>query len=162
MKDSLPSTDQPVDDIFRKVEHIGIAVQSLEEADAIYMSMLGTPRYKTEEVESEGVRTAFYQVGETKIELLEPTHDDSPIARFLNKRGPGVHHVAFEVGDIKAAMKRLRHAGFVLTHDEPTRGADNKLVSFIHPKSTGGTLIELCQDMGETTKLAHDPMAKPL
>jgi len=141
--------DRSLKSIFRKVEHIGIAVQNLEEADQLYQRMLGVRRYKIEEVTSEGVRTAFYLLGETKIELLEPTHADSPIAGFLSKRGPGMHHIAFDVEDILEAMQRLRDAGFVLTHENPMRGADHKLVCFIHPKSTGGTLIELCQEIAK-------------
>ncbi len=133
-------------DIFRKVEHIGIAVERLDDADAIYRQMLGVGRYKIEEVPSEGVRTAFYRVGETKIELLEATNDESAIARFIKKRGPGVHHIAFDVEDIRRAMHRLITAGYQLTSDQPMPGADNKLVCFIHPKSTGGTLVELCQE----------------
>jgi methylmalonyl-CoA/ethylmalonyl-CoA epimerase len=109
--------------------------------------MLGVREYKREEVPSEGVRTAFYLVGNTKIELLEATHDESPIAKFIDKRGGGVHHIAFEVDDILSAMNRLKLAGFVLTRDVPVPGADNKLVCFVHPKSTGGTLIELCQEI---------------
>jgi methylmalonyl-CoA/ethylmalonyl-CoA epimerase len=143
MSNSL--ADHP--DIFKKVEHIGIAVEDLDQSDVTYQQMMGVRRYKTETVESEGVRTAFYRVGETKIELLEPLREDSPIARFIERRGPGVHHLAFEVEDIQKAMQRLHKSGFVLTSERPTRGADNKLVCFIHPKSTGGTLIELCQEI---------------
>jgi methylmalonyl-CoA/ethylmalonyl-CoA epimerase len=146
MNVAMSSITQTLGDLFRKVEHIGIAVHNLDEADLIYHTMLGVPRYKTEEVISEGVRTAFYRVGETKIELLEPTRDDSPIARFLNTRGPGVHHIAFDVHDIRKSMQRLTEQGFVLTSDHPMPGADNKLVCFVHPKSAGGTLIEICQD----------------
>ena len=138
--------ENPAPDIFQKVEHLGIAVNSLEEGDAVYSQLLGVQRYKIENVPSEGVRTAFYQVGETKIELLEATRDDSPIATFIRKRGPGLHHIAFEVTDIRRAMARLHDAGFVLTREEPFPGADNKLVCFVHPKSAGGTLIELCQE----------------
>ena len=133
-------------DIFSKVEHIGIAVSSLDAGNAIYAAMLGTACYKVEEVPSEGVRTAFYQVGATKIELLEATSEDSPIAIFLQKRGPGIHHIAFAVDDIERSMDRLKTAGFVLTSDKAMPGADNKLVCFIHPRSAGGTLIELCQE----------------
>lgn len=137
------------DDIFRKVEHIGIAVTDLELADHLYSTMFGVMRYKIEEVPSEGVRTAFYRVGETKIELLEPTNAESPIAKFLDKKGPGIHHLAFDVTDIVSSMNRLRAAGFILIRDAPARGADNKLVCFIHPKSAGGVLIELCQEIPE-------------
>jgi methylmalonyl-CoA/ethylmalonyl-CoA epimerase len=136
-------------EIFGKVEHIGIAVEDLDAADQIYAQMLGVSRYKVEEVPGEGVRTAFYRVGETKIELLEPMHEESPVAKFIRKRGPGVHHIAFDVADIYKAMDRLREAGFILTRNDPVAGADQKLVCFVHPKSTGGTLIELCQDITE-------------
>ena len=132
---------------FLKVEHIGIAVWSLEEGDRMYSQLLGIARYKVEEVATEGVVTAFYRLGETKIELLEPVRDDSAIARFLEKRGPGLHHIAYEVRDIRTAIDRLREAGFEFTRDEPMPGADNKLVIFIHPKSAGGTLVELCQEI---------------
>lgn len=140
---------QITQDIFRKVEHIGIAVKDLDAADLVYAALLGTSRYKIEDVPSEGVRTAFYRVGDTKIELLEATSGDSPIAKFIEKRGPGVHHVAFDVEHLVQAMDRLRNAGFVLTSDKPRKGADHKLVCFVHPKSTGGTLIELCQEIPE-------------
>ena len=142
---------QTFPDIFRKVEHIGIAVEGLASGDAIYSALLGISRYKIEEVPSEGVRTAFYQVGETKIELLEATDDEGPVATFIRKRGPGIHHIAFEVDDIRSAMLRLKDAGFTLTREEPAPGADNKLVCFVHPKSTGGTLIELCQEKEQRT-----------
>ncbi len=131
----------------QKVEHIGIAVSDLAEANALYERLLGVPPYKEETVETEGVRTSFFRTGPTKIELLEATRPDSPIARFLEKRGPGIHHVAFEVRDIRAEMDRLRQAGFQLLNDEPKRGADNKLVCFVHPKSAGGVLVELCQSI---------------
>jgi len=133
-------------DIFKRVEHIGIAVESLDAANTVYTAMLGIGCYKIEEVPAEGVRTAFYKVGETKIELLESTVDDGPIAKFIRKRGPGIHHIAFEVDDIVSAMQRLRASGFILIRDEPAAGADNKLVCFIHPRSAQGTLIELCQE----------------
>lgn len=135
------------DDIFQHVEHIGIAVENIETAGVTYASLMGVELDKIEEVPSEGVRTAFYRVGETKIELLEPIDPEGPIAKFIQKRGPGVHHIAFEVADIVKAMERLKRAGFVLTREIPTKGADNKLVCFVHPKSTGGTLIELCQEL---------------
>ncbi len=131
----------------QKVEHIGIAVADLAEANALYERLLGVPPYKEETVETEGVRTSFFRTGPTKIELLEATRPDSPIARFLEKRGPGIHHVAFEVRDIRAEMERLRAEGFQLLNDEPRRGADNKLVCFVHPKSAGGVLVELCQSI---------------
>jgi methylmalonyl-CoA/ethylmalonyl-CoA epimerase len=135
----------------RKIEHIGIAVDNLDEANALYHAMLGVSHYKIEEVISEAVRTSFFQVGESKIELLEATSEDSPIAKFITKKGPGVHHIAFDVKDIQASMQRMRDAGFVLINEEPKRGADNKLVCFVHPKSSGGVLIELCQEIPPST-----------
>jgi methylmalonyl-CoA/ethylmalonyl-CoA epimerase len=129
-----------------RVEHIGIAVKDLETAVPLFEKLLNTPCYKTETVESEGVNTAFFQNGETKLELLEATKDESPIARFVEKKGEGMHHIAFEVADIEAEMKRLSAEGFVLLNDKPKQGADNKLVCFLHPKGTRGVLIELCQD----------------
>jgi methylmalonyl-CoA/ethylmalonyl-CoA epimerase len=131
----------------RKIEHIGIAVDNLEEANALYRAILGVPHYKVEEVGSEAVRTSFFQVGESKIELVEATSPDSPIAKFISKKGPGVHHIAFEVEDIHASMQRMQAEGFMLINEKPKRGADNKLVCFVHPKSTGGVLIELCQEI---------------
>ena len=131
-----------------KIEHLGIAVKSLEEGNALYTKILGVPPYKEESVESEGVRTSFFKAGLNKIELLEATNPDSPIAKFIEKRGEGIHHVAYAVEDIKAEMARLEGEGFTLLNKEPKAGADNKWVCFLHPKSTGGTLIELCQDRG--------------
>ncbi len=128
-----------------RLEHLGIAVANLAEARALYSRLLGTEPYKQETVDDQGVTTLFYQSGESKIELLEPTHADSPIARHLERRGAGIHHVAFEVSDIEAEMARLRAEGFQLLSDEPSIGADNKLVCFVHPKSAGGVLVELCQ-----------------
>ena len=130
-----------------KVEHIGIAVKSLNEASLIYEKLLGTASYKTESVASENVETTFFQVGENKIELLEATSEDSPIQKFIEKRGEGVHHIAFDVKDIHAEMERLKKEGFVLLNDQPKQGADNKLVCFVHPKNTNGVLIELCQSI---------------
>ena len=130
-----------------KVEHIGIAVKSLNEASVIYEKLLGTASYKTESVASENVKTTFFQVGENKIELLEATSEDSPIQKFIAKRGEGVHHIAFDVKDIYAEMERLKKEGFVLLNDQPKQGADNKLVCFVHPKNTNGVLIELCQSI---------------
>ncbi|MBD0286081.1 MAG: methylmalonyl-CoA epimerase [Bacteroidota bacterium] len=129
-----------------KVEHIGIAVKSLEQAIPLFEKLLNTPCYKTEVVESENVHTAFYQTGETKIELLESTATDGVIARFIEKKGEGMHHIAFEVADIKAEMKRLQQEGFLLLDERPKLGADNKLVCFLHPKSTNSVLVELCQE----------------
>ena len=129
----------------KKIEHIGIAVKDLNSANDLYAKMLGIEPYKQEEVKREGVMTSFFQVGPNKIELLEATKEDSPIAKFIDKRGEGVHHIAFEVDDIKAEMKRLKEDGFRLLSDEPKRGADNKMVAFVHPKSANGVLVELCE-----------------
>jgi len=129
-----------------KIEHLGIAVRSLEEGNALYTKLLGVGPYKEEVVESEGVRTSFFQAGPNKIELLEAIHPDSPIAKFIEKRGEGLHHVAYAVDDIRSEMARLKAEGVVLLNEEPKAGADEKWVCFLHPKSTGGTLVELCQD----------------
>ncbi len=131
----------------KKIEHLGIAVKNLEQSISLFEKLLGTPCYKTETVESEGVTTAFFMTGENKIELLEATHAGSPIAKFIDKKGEGIHHVAFDIDDIRAEMKRLKDAGFQLLNEEPKKGADNKLVCFIHPKSAGGVLVELCQEI---------------
>lgn len=127
------------------VEHIGIAVRDLAASDALFTSLFNTPPYKHEEVATEGVTTSFFQINQTKIELLEATQADSPIARFLEKKGEGIHHIAFEVDDIVAEMERLKGEGFVLLSETPKPGADNKLVCFLHPKGTNGVLVELCQ-----------------
>ena len=132
-----------------KIEHIGIAVKDLEQANTIYENLLGIAPYKMEKVESEGVSTSFFQTGESKIELLEATNPESAIAKFIAKKGEGVHHIAFSVKDIKAEMKRLSGLGFTILNDEPKRGADNKWVCFIHPKNTKGVLVELCQEIKE-------------
>ena len=129
------------------IEHIGIAVEDLERANILYSKLLGVEHYKIDEVESEGVRTSFFMAGESKIELLEATGADSPIASFIAKRGPGIHHIAYAVPDIHAAMEKAREDGFTLINETPKRGADNKLVCFLHPKSTGGVLVEFCQDV---------------
>lgn len=129
-----------------KIEHLGIAVKSLESSDNLFARLLGKPNYKREAVEREGVTTSFYQVGESKIELLEATNPDSPIAKFIDKKGEGIHHIAFGVEDIKAEVERLKNEGFVFISEEPKEGADNKLVVFLHPKSTNGVLVELCQE----------------
>ena len=129
-----------------KIEHLGIAVRSLEEGNALYTKLLGVGPYKEEVVESEGVRTSFFQAGPNKIELLEAIHPDSPIAKFIEKRGEGLHHVAYAVDDIRSEMARLKAEGVLLLNEEPKAGADGKWVCFLHPKSTGGTLVELCQD----------------
>jgi methylmalonyl-CoA/ethylmalonyl-CoA epimerase len=130
-----------------KVEHIGIAVKNIAESSELFEKLLNTACYKTEAVVSEGVNTAFFKVGESKIELLEGTGPDSPITRFIEKKGEGIHHMAFEVADILAEMERLKNEGFILLNDEPKKGADNKLVCFLHPKSTNAVLIELCQEI---------------
>jgi methylmalonyl-CoA/ethylmalonyl-CoA epimerase len=130
-----------------KVEHIGIAVNNLELSVPLFEKLLNTICYKKETVESEGVNTAFFQRGETKIELLEATKEESPIAKFIDKKGEGMHHIAFDVEDIEAEMKRLKSEGFILLNDKPKHGADNKLVCFLHPKGTNGVLIELCQEI---------------
>ncbi|MBR9833416.1 methylmalonyl-CoA epimerase [Acidiluteibacter ferrifornacis] len=130
----------------RKIEHIGIAVKSIEESAKVYETLLNTDIYKTEAVESEGVKTAFMRIGQSKIELLEATSPDSPIAKFIEKRGEGTHHIAFDVDDIEAEIERLTNEGFQLIHQTPKNGADNKLIAFLHPKSTGGLLVELCQE----------------
>ena len=128
-----------------KVEHIGIAVKNLEASNALFQQLLGVAHYKIEEVSSEKVKTSFFQAGESKIELLEASSEDSPISKFIAKRGEGIHHIAFEVKDIKAEIKRLEAAGFRLLNTVPKRGADNKWVCFLHPKSANGVLVELCQ-----------------
>lgn len=130
----------------KRIEHLGIAVQSLEQSIPLFEALLNAPCYKQEAVASEGVKTAFFQVGESKIELLEASKPDSPIAKFLEKNGPGFHHVAFEVEDIDAELERLEKAGFQLIHQSPKDGADNKRIAFLHPKSTNGLLVELCQE----------------
>lgn len=129
-----------------KIEHIGIAVESLERSVPLFESLLDTPCYKTEPVETEQVITAFFKKGETKVELLESSDPSGVIARYLEKKGEGIHHIAFEVADIEAEMKRLSLLGFVLLNDAPKPGADNKLVCFLHPKTTNGILIELCME----------------
>lgn len=128
------------------IEHIGIAVKDLAEANKIYKTILGVDNYKTETVESEGVDTSFFKVGESKIELLAATRPDSPIAKFIEKRGEGIHHLAFNVTNIEVEIERLKGEGFVLLNDSPKQGADNKLVAFMHPKSANGVLVELCQE----------------
>ena len=130
-----------------KIDHIGIAVKNMEAANAMYKSLLGEDFYKIEHVEREKVATSFFQVGESKIELLEATDPNSPIAKFIEKRGEGIHHLAFDVEDIHAEVARLESEGFKPLSREPKRGADNKWVVFLHPKSAGGVLIELCQSM---------------
>lgn len=130
----------------RKIEHLGIAITNLEETIALYEQLLNTPCYKIEEVGSEFVKTAFFHVGESKIELVAATDPQSPIAKYIEKRGPGIHHVAFDVEDIEAEIERLEQTGFQLIQRTPKEGADNKLIAFLHPKSTNGMLVELCQE----------------
>lgn len=131
----------------KKIEHIGIAVKNLEASNEIFAKLFGEPHYKVEEVESEGVKTSFFQIGANKIELLEATKEDSPIAKFIAKKGEGIHHIAFDVEDIESEIKRLKEEGFVVLNETPKQGADNKLVAFLHPKTTNGVLVELCQEM---------------
>lgn len=130
-----------------KIEHIGIAVNNIEEANITYEKLLGAAPYKQEEVESEGVKTSFFKTGESKIELLGATNENSPIAKFLKKKGEGIHHIAFAVEDIKKKIEELKTEGFVVLNESPKRGADNKLVAFLHPKSSHGVLVELCQEI---------------
>ena len=131
------------------VEHIGIAVRNIAASNDLFTKLLNVPPYKAETVETEGVTTSFFRINETKIELLQATTTDSPIAKFLEKKGEGVHHLAFEVDDIVAEMERLKAEGFTLLSEAPKRGADNKWVCFLHPKGTNGVLIELCQEIKE-------------
>ena len=133
--------------MIKKIEHIGIAVESIEKSLPIFEALLNEKSFKTEVVDSEYVKTAFIQIGESKIELLEATHKDSAIAKFLLKNKSGFHHLAFDVDDLQAEINRLKKEGFKLIHESPKNGADNKLIAFLHPKSTGGLLIELCQDI---------------
>jgi len=132
-----------------KIEHIGIAVKDIEKSNELFSTLFNTPSYKMEEVESEGVKTSFFQIGESKIELLQATKPNSAIAKFIDKKGEGMHHIAFEVENIEEEIERLKKEGFVLIHDIPKLGADNKKIAFLHPKSTNGVLVELCQDRGK-------------
>ena len=130
-----------------KIEHIGIAVKNLEASNELFARLLGTNHYKIEEVLSEGVTTSFFKAGPNKIELLEATNSDSSIAKFIEKKGEGIHHIAFAVTDIYSEITRLKSEGFVVLNDTPKKGADNKLVVFLHPKSSNGVLVELCQEI---------------
>ncbi|MGB0788835.1 MAG: methylmalonyl-CoA epimerase [Marinirhabdus sp.] len=132
----------------KKIEHVGFAVKDIGAANRTYEKILGVPPYKSETVEGEGVVTSFFKCGESKIELLQALHGESPIAKFIEKRGEGVHHIAFAVDDIKNEIKRLQKAGFTVLNETPKRGADNKWVAFVHPKAAHGVLVELCQEMG--------------
>ena len=131
----------------KKIEHIGIAVKDLETSNALFEKLLGVGAYKFEAVESEGVTTSFFQTGPNKIELLAATNPESPIAKFIEKKGEGIHHIAFDVDDIVSEIARLKNEGFVILNEIPKKGADNKLVAFLHPKTTNGVLIELCQEI---------------
>ena len=131
----------------RKIEHIGIAVANLETSNLLFEKLLGSPPYKMEEVSSEGVKTSFFKNGPNKIELLEATNPESPIAKFLEKKGEGIHHIAFDVENIVSEIERLKKEGFVVLNEIPKKGADNKLVAFLHPKGTNGVLIELCKEI---------------
>lgn len=128
------------------IEHIGIAVRDIEQAKHTFAQLLGTKFYKEETVESEGVTTVFFRVGEVKIELLQATNSDSPIAKFIDKRGEGIHHIAFDVDSVNEKAESLKADGFRVLNDDARDGADNKLINFIHPKSTHGVLVEMCQD----------------
>lgn len=130
-----------------KIEHLGIAVKNLEASNTLFTKLFGKAPYKMEKVESENVSTSFFMMGENKIELLEATDPNSAIAKFIDKKGEGIHHVAFEVTDIHSEMKRLQNEGFKLLSEQPKKGADNKLICFLHPKDTNGVLIELCQEI---------------
>ena len=133
----------------RKIEHIGIAVKNLEESNKLFELLFGVSAYKEEEVASEGVKTSFFMNGPNKIELLEATNPESPIAKFIEKKGEGVHHIAFDVENIVEEIERLKKNGFVVLNEMPKKGADNKLVAFLHPKGTNGVLVELCQEIAE-------------
>ena len=132
--------------MLNKIEHLGIAIKNLETSDHLFAKLIGTEPYKQESVEREGVKTSFFMVGDSKIELLEATNAESPIAKFIEKKGEGIHHIAFAVDDIFAEITRLKSEGFVFISEVPKDGADNKLVVFLHPKSTNGVLVELCQE----------------
>lgn len=130
-----------------KLEHIGIAVKNIDHTNPLFAALLGSEHYKIEQVESEGVRTSFFSIGGVKIELLEATQPDSPIARFIEKRGEGIHHLAFSVADLKQSVQSYKSKGFEVINEVPKKGADNKMICFLHPKSTAGVLIELCQEI---------------
>ena len=138
--------------MFEKIEHIGIAIRNLDQAESLYETLLGTSSYKREIVDSEHVITSFFGTGPNKIELLAATDEMSAIYKFIEKKGEGIHHIAFAVEDIYSEMQRLKNEGFTLLNEEPKRGADNKLVCFVHPKSANGVLIELCQEIIEVSE----------
>lgn len=133
----------------KKIEHIGIAVKDIDASNNLFASLFGKEHYKIENVESEGVKTSFFECGPNKIELLQATNKNSPIAKFIEKKGEGIHHIAFAVDDIESEIARLTDEGFKMIHEKPKKGADNKLIAFLHPKATNGVLIELCQDIRE-------------
>ena len=133
--------------MIKKIEHIGIAVKDINSSNDLFKKLFGKEHYKTETVESEGVSTSFFMVGDTKIELLEAKTETSAIAKFIQKKGEGIHHIAYDVDDIYEEMKRLESEGFEVLNKEPKKGADNKLIFFLHPKSTNGVLVELCQEI---------------
>lgn len=130
----------------KNIEHIGIAVKDIKDSTELFSKLLNVAPYKSEEVETEGVETVFFKTGETKVELLAATNEQSPIAKFIDKKGEGIHHIAFEVSNIDEEIKRLKSEGFILINDQPKNGADNKRIAFLHPKSTNGVLIEICQE----------------
>ena len=131
----------------KKIEHIGIAVKDIEASNDLFEALFGEAHYKIEDVESEGVKTSFFMCGPNKIELLQATNEGSPIAKFIEKKGEGIHHIAFAVDDIEAEIERLTDKGFTMIHKVPKKGADNKLIAFLHPKSSNSVLVELCQDI---------------
>ena len=133
--------------MIKKIEHIGIAVKNIGQSNDLFQKLFGKKNYKVEKVDSEQVSTSFFTLGDTKVELLEATGANSAIAKFIEKRGEGIHHIAFEVDDIHAEMVRLKKEGFILLSEEPTKGADNQLICFLHPRSTNGVLVELCQEI---------------
>ena len=135
--------------IMNKIEHIGIAVKNLEASNELFKKLLGVPHYKIEDVLSEGVKTSFFKSGPNKIELVEATNGDGPIAKYIERKGEGIHHIAFAVDDIGAEIERLKKEGFTVLNVIPKKGADNKLVAFIHPKTANGVLVELCQEITE-------------
>lgn len=133
--------------MLRKIEHIGIAVRDMNSSNELFEKLLGSSSYKIEKVLSQGVNTSFFKIGESKIELLSAENEDSPIAKFIEKKGEGIHHIAFDVEDIHVEMERLKNEGFQLLNEIPKKGADNKLICFVHPKSANGVLVELCQEI---------------
>ena len=139
--------------MMNKIEHIGIAVKDIEKSNELFASLFGEKHYKIEDVLSEGVKTSFFQIGPNKIELLEASNPNSPISKFIEKKGEGIHHIAFSVTNINKEIDRLKKEGFTILNETPKKGADNKLVSFLHPKSTNGVLIELCQEIVEKDKV---------